>query len=103
METVCNQVTEDGDSNGEVGLEEEQLTAAGHDFLSETAEATGFLIHLNSTEPTDEEQAEQTGPSLIQTSIFKSHYHADATLVISAALSSALICRSDRLRAETFV
>lgn len=75
METVCNQVTEDGDSDGEAGFEEERLTAAGHDFLSETAEATGFLTHLNSTEPTDEEQAEQTGVSLIQTSI--SHYHDD--------------------------
>lgn len=67
METVCDQVTEDADSNSEVRLEDEPVTTARQDLLSETTEATGFLQHLNSieaTEAAEEEELEQTGPSL---------------------------------------
>lgn len=55
-------------------LEEEQVIAVEHDILSETAEATGFLQHLNSNEaiePTEEEELEQTGPSFSEMLIFK--------------------------------
>lgn len=68
LETVCNQVTEDADCNSEVRLEDEPVPTAGQDILLETTEATGFLEHLNSieaTEPTKEEELEQTGPSLL--------------------------------------
>lgn len=67
LETVGNQVTENTD--GEVRLEEEPVMTARQDILSETTEATGFLEHLNSieaTEPTKEEELEQTGPSLLK-------------------------------------
>lgn len=69
LETVCNQVTEETDSNGEVRLEDEPVMTARQDILSETTEATGFLEHLNfmeATEPTKEEELEQTGPSLLK-------------------------------------
>lgn len=67
FESVCEQVTEDADSNSEVRLEDEPVTTAGQDLLSETTEATGFLQHLNSIEATEaakEEELEPTGPSL---------------------------------------
>lgn len=70
METVCDQVT----VNTDFRLEEEQVMAAEHDILSETAEATGVLQHLNSneaTEPTEEDELEQTGPSFSEMLIFK--------------------------------
>lgn len=70
METVCNQLT----VNTGFRLEEEQVMPAEHDILSETVEATGFLQHLNSneaTEPTEEEELEQTGPSFSAMLIFK--------------------------------
>lgn len=70
METVCNQVTEDSDFR----LEEEQVMAAEHDILSETAEATGFLQHLNSNEaaePTEEQEFEETGQSFSEMLMFK--------------------------------
>lgn len=70
MEKVCNQVT----VNADFRLEEEQVMAAEHDILSETAEATGFLQHLNSNEaiePNEEEELEQTGPSFSEMLIFK--------------------------------
>lgn len=69
METVCVQVTEDADSNSQVRLEDEPVTTARQDILSETTEATGFLQHLNSieaTEATKEEELEETGPSLLK-------------------------------------
>lgn len=70
MESVCDQVT----VNTDFRLEEEQVMAAEYDILSETAEATGVLQHLNSseaTEPTEEEELDQTGPSLSEMLIFK--------------------------------
>lgn len=69
LEPACNQVTEDADSSSEVRLEDEPVMTAGQDILAETTEATGFLEHLNSigaTDPTKEEELEQTGPFLLK-------------------------------------
>ncbi|XP_011607981.2 protein ELYS isoform X2 [Takifugu rubripes] len=70
---VCDQVT----VNTDFRLEEEQVMAAEHDILSETAEATGVLQHLNSneaTEPTEEDELEQTDlTDFVQRHLFDSN------------------------------
>lgn len=69
LEAVCNQAAEDADANSGVGLEDDPVTPARQNILSETTEATDFLQHLNfieAAEPPKEEELEQTGPSLLK-------------------------------------